>query len=206
MRSVVDQVDVSHEPVGRPDRDGNRDRLARECLAQRVHRGLVGCVLLVHTVHDDERGDAGSLDHLPGHLGTHGDRAVGGDNQDGRVGDGQRFDHLTREVLEPRRVQEVDAVSVPVAVGDGQTDAHRVTLLLGFEVEQRGSLFGGPHALRCSRGVQQGFAESCLSVVAVPDDGDCADAIRCGRRHGESTPDRTPGHEGTNGSRSHDPS
>ena len=41
------------------------------------------------------------------------------------------------------------------------------------------------HALRRSGGVQQGFTEGRLAVVAVTDDGDGADAIRRGRRHGE---------------------
>ena len=53
--AVIDEVDVAAESVGSPDRDRHRDRLARERLAQRVDRGLVGGVLLVHAVHDDER-------------------------------------------------------------------------------------------------------------------------------------------------------
>ena len=206
VRTVVDQVDVAAESVGGADRHRNRDRLARERLAKRIDRRLVGGVLLVHAVHDDQRRDAGRLDHLPGHLGADLHGPGGGDDEDGRVGNRERLDDLAGEVLEPGCVDEVHAVAVPVAVRDRQPDAHRVALLLGLVVEERGRLLGRPHALRRSGGVQQGLAEGRLAVVAVSDDGDGADAIRCGRRHGESTPNRTPGPKETNGSRSHRPS
>ena len=165
--SVVDEVDVAAESVGRPDRDRDRDRLARERLAQRIDGGLVGGVLLVHAVDDDERGDAGRLDHLPGVLGADRHRSGCRDDEDGRVGDREPLDHLTGEVLEARGVDEVHAVAVPVAVRDREPDAHRVALLLGLVVEERGRLLGRSHPLGCSGGVQQRLTEGRLAVVAV---------------------------------------
>src|ERR1019366_10686671 len=62
VRTVVDEVDVAAEAGGGTDGDRHCDRLARERLAKRVDGRLVGGVLLVHSVHDDERWDTGGLD------------------------------------------------------------------------------------------------------------------------------------------------
>ena len=191
VRAIVDEVDVAAKAVSGADRDRDRDRRAREALAERVDGRLVGGVLLVHAVDHDQGRHAGCMDHLPGHLRAHGNHPGRGDNQHRCVGNRERFDNLAGEVLKPRRVDEVHAVAVPVAVSDRKSDAHRVALLLRLEIEQRGPLFRGPNALRRTRGVQQRFAEGRLAIVAVTDDGDGTDAIRRGRRHGESTPDRT---------------
>ena len=191
--TVVDQVDVAAEPVGGADRHRDSNGLAREGLAKRIHGRLVCGVLLVHTAHDDQSGNTGGLDHLPGHLGTDGYGPGGRDHEDRRVSDGEAFHNLAGEVLESRCVDEVHAVPIPVAMRDREPDAHRVALFLRLVVEERGRLLGRAHALGCSRGVQQRLAQCRLPVVAVSHDGDGADVIRGGRRHGESTPDRTPG-------------
>ena len=176
--AIVDEVDVATEPVRRPDRHGDGDRLAVEHLAERVDGGLVRRVLLVHAVHDDERGNAGGLDHLPGHLCADLHAAGRRDDEHRRIRDRKRLDNLSCKVLEAGRVDEVDPVPVPVAVGDRESDAHRVALLFGLEVEERGGKLGRPHALRRSCGVEQRLTEGRLAVVAVPDDGDGSNAIR----------------------------
>ena len=90
--TIVDEVDVATESVGRPDRHRNRDRRAGERLTQGVDCRLVRGVLLVHAVHDDERWNAGGLDHLPGHLGAHLHGPGRGDDEHRRVGDRERLD------------------------------------------------------------------------------------------------------------------
>ena len=188
VRAVVDEVDVAGEVAGAADRHRHGDGLAVEGVAERVDGRLVRRVLLVHLVDHDQGGQVARGDHLPGQLGADRHAPAGADHQHRGVGGGERRGELAGEVLEPGNVDEVDAVPVPVEVGERGADAHRAALLLGLVVEDRGALVGGAHPGGGPGGVQQRLAEGGLAVVAVTDHGDGPDPIRRGHRHGQELP------------------
>jgi len=73
-------------------------------------------------------------------------------------------------------------------MSERRTDAHRAPLLLGLVVEDGRALVGRAHARSRPGSMEQGLAKGCLAVVAVTDDGDGADAVGGGHRHGFGAP------------------
>ena len=126
-------------------------------------------VLLVHFVDDDERGEILRAQLLPGELGANHHARARTHHQQGALGRAERAMDLTHEVLETRRVHQVDLVVVPGQVRDGGADRDLSLGLLGLEVERRVAGVRTSESVDRATGKEHRLSQAGLAVVAMPE-------------------------------------
>jgi hypothetical protein len=172
-----DEVDDAAEGLLFADRQLNGDDGAAEDAAQRFDRPIDAGALTVETVQNDDPGDLelfrSGPDFFRGHL-----RTVHGVDDDQRgVDDTKRGSRIAEEVGHPRRVDEVDFLSVPLGVGE----AGRERVLAGdFFFVVVGDRSAVVHATEPVDGAgveQQRSRQLCLPGAAMTDQRDVSDAL-----------------------------
>ncbi len=154
-RLVLDQVDDALELVLGADRELDRQRVGAEALLHRLDRVVEVGADAVHLVDERDAGDVVLVGLAPDGLRLRldaGDRVEDGDRA---VEDAQRALDLDGEVHVAGRVDDVDAVALPLAGRRGGGDRDAALLLLLHPVHDGGALVDLAHlvgAARCSRG------------------------------------------------------
>ena len=106
---------------------------------------------------------------VPGELGADHDPGAGADDDQGSLRGAQGAVDLADEILETRRVHQVDLVIVPGQMRDRGADGDLALGFLGLEIE------GGVAGFRLSQpvdgaaGVEHRLGEASLAVVAMPE-------------------------------------
>jgi hypothetical protein len=173
-----DQVDHALVLALQTDRELHEHGVVLELFAELFHHALGVCARAIELVDEGEARDL-VAPHLAvdGHrLGLHTRHAA--QHQDGAVEHAQRALHLDREVDVTRRVDDVDVVLVPLAVGGRRGDRDAALALELHEVHGGAHLVLPLHLVDAVNplGVEEdALGERCLARVDVRADPDVAD-------------------------------
>ena len=146
-----------------------------EFLAHGAHHPHEVRVLLVHHVHDHQRGSSVFLHDLPHHLGTDLDSGIRTQQQDRAVRHAQRAVHVPHEVGVARCIEQVDLVSLPFELGKPKADRDLPVDFVGRMVEQCRAVGDATQTVRGLGEEQHGLGERCLADSVVGDKCDVAD-------------------------------
>jgi len=194
---ALDEIDDAPQGVLGADRELDRDRVGAEPLADRPHRHLEIGADAVHLVDEGDPRDRVLVGLPPDGLRLRldaGDRVEDGDRA---VEDAQRALDLDREVDVAGRVDDVDAVVVPLARGRGRGDRDAALLLLLHPVHDGSALVDLAHLVGAARVVEDPLGRRRLARVDVGHDPDIAGLLEGEvARHGEACGVWCPGRGG----------
>ena len=176
-RLPADEVDDVSEAVASADRDRERHDLHAEALAQRGQHLLEVRVLAVHARDRHEARQRARVGLLPRHLGAALDARGGVDGDDGGVGGRRAAHHLADEVEVAGRVDEVDAVALPLERQRRQRDRVGPPVLFLVEVGDGVAVLDAAEAVDRARGEQHRLTEHRLPRPAVPHQHDVAELV-----------------------------
>ena len=173
-RLVLDQVNDADETVLGADRKLDRQRVSPETVAHRLD-GLVEVGAdAVHLVDVGDPRDLVLVGLSPDGLGLRLDSGDRVEKGDGAVEDAQRALDLDGEVDMARRVDDVDAMLLPLAGGRGGGDRDAALLLLLHPVHDRAALVDLAHLVGAAGVIEDALGRRRLSGVDVRHDADVA--------------------------------
>ncbi len=186
-RLHLHQVHHADELVLDADRQLQRQRDNVELLLQRVERAVEVGTRPIQLVDEDDARHVVTVRQAPVRLGLrlHAGHAL--DDEHGTIQHAQRAVHLDVEIDVARRVDDIDAVVLPLArnCGGGDRDA-ALTLLL--HVVSRGvAVMHFANAVRHARVVQDTLGRRRLAGIDMRGDADVADLVERIGSHGISS-------------------
>ena len=173
-RLVLDEVDDAAEVALGADRQLDRHRVRAEAVDHRLHAALEVGADAVHLVDVGDARDVVLVGLAPDGLGLRLDAGDGVEQRDGAVEHAQRALDLDREVDVAGRVDDVDAVAVPLAGGRGGRDRDAALLLLLHPVHRRRALVDLAHLVGAAGVVEDALGRRRLAGVDVGHDPDVA--------------------------------
>ena len=173
-RLVLDQVDDALEVVLLADRKLDRKRMRAEAVLHRLHGAEEVGAGAVHLVDVGDARDAVLVGLAPDGLRLRLDAGDGVEDGDRAVEDAQRALDLDREVDVAGRVDDVDAVVLPLARGRGGGDRDAALLLLLHPVHDGSALVDLAHLVRAAGVVEDALGRRRLTGVDVRHDPDVA--------------------------------
>ena len=169
------------------DRQLDRERVGAEALADRADRHLEVGADAVHLVDEGDPRDAVLVGLAPDGLGLRLDAGDGVEDDDRAVEDAQRALDLDGEVDVARRVDDVDAVVLPVARGRGRGDRDAALLLLLHPVHDGGAVVDLADLVGAAGVEEDALGRRRLTGVDVGHDPDVAGLLEWEvARHGRS--------------------
>ena len=173
-RLVLDQVDDAYEVRLLADRDLDRQRVGAEPVAHGVDGVEEVRAGAIHLVDVGHARDVVLVGLAPDRLGLRLDPGDGVEERDRAVQDAEVPLHLDGEVDVPRRVEDVDAVVVPIARGRRRGDRDAALLLLLHPVHDGSALVDLAHLVSAARVVEDSLCGRRLTGIDVGDDADVA--------------------------------
>ena len=173
-RLVLDQVDDAGEVGLVADRDLDRERVGAEAVAHRLHGAEEVGAGAVHLVDVGDPGDLVLVGLAPDRLGLGLDAGYRVEQRDRAVQDAQASLDLDGEVHVAGRVDDVDAVVLPLARRRGRGDGDPALLLLLHPVHDRGALVDLAHLVGAAGVVEDALGRRRLAGIDVRHDADVA--------------------------------
>ena len=171
---VLDQVDDALELILGADRKLDRQRVGAEPVLHRLDRVVEVGADPVHLVDEGDARDLVLVGLAPDRLGLGLDAGDGVEDRDGAVEDAQRALDLDGEVDVAGRVDDVDAVVLPLACRRGRGDRDAALLLLLHPVHDGGALVDLAHLVGAAGVIEDALGRRGLTRVDVRHDSDVA--------------------------------
>jgi len=184
QRAHLDQVDDAAEVLLLADRQLHRHRVGAEAVDHRLDGGEEVRAGAVHLVDERDARDLVAVGLAPDRLGLRLDARDGVEDGDRAVEHAQAALHLDGEVHVPGRIDDVDAVILPLRRRGGGRDRDPALLLLRHPVHRRGALVDLAHLVGPARVVKDPLRRGGLARVDVGHDPDVADAVERDLRFG----------------------
>ncbi len=171
---VLDQVDDALELILRADRKLDRQRVRAEPVLHRLDGVVEVGADAVHLVDERDPGNLVLVGLAPDRLGLRLDAGDRVEDRDGAVEDAQRALDLDREVHVAGRVDDVDAVVLPLARGRSGGDRDPSLLLLLHPVHDGSALVDLAHFVGPAGVIEDALGRRGLTRVDVRHDSDVA--------------------------------
>ncbi len=172
MRLHLHKVDDAAELVLAADRDLQRHGVAAQTVLHHLHGAKEVRADPVHLVHEREARHIVFVGLAPDGLALRLDTAHGAEQRDGAVQHTDGPLHLHREVHMAGRVDDVDGMVVPRALGGGARDRDAALALLLHPVHLGGAVMHLAHLVRAARVKEDAFGRRGLAGVNVCHDAD----------------------------------
>ena len=185
-RVVLDEVDDPPELGLRADRQLDRHRMRAEAVDHRLHALREVGADAVHLVDVGDARDVVLVGLAPDRLGLRLDTGNGVEQGDGAVEHAQRALDLDREVDVARRVDDVDAVALPLTRGGSGGDGDAALLLLLHPVHHGRALVHLADLVGPAGVVEDALGRRRLAGVDVRHDPDVASVLERERACHES--------------------
>ena len=166
----------------------DRDDRTPEDTAQRFERASKVGALAIEPVEDNEARRLHLGGHAPDLLGRDLDAGHGVDDDEGGIGDAQRGTRVAEEVRQPRGIDEVDLVAVPLDVGEAGGKGVLAGDFFFVEVGDGGAVVDAAETVHGAGGEQQRGEQLRLAGAAMTDQGDISQALSFIDLHGRWPP------------------
>ena len=176
-RVVFDEVDDAAEVALGADRQLDRHGMRAEAVDHRLHAALEVRADAVHLVDVGDARDVVLVGLAPDGLGLRLDAGDGVEQRDRAVEHAQRALDLDGEVDVAGRVDDVDAVAVPLAGGRGRGDRDAALLLLLHPVHRRRALVDLADLVGAPGVEEDALGRRRLAGVDVSHDPDVAGSV-----------------------------
>ena len=178
MAFIVDQVDDAGEVALDADRQLDRHGVRAEAVDHGLHAAVEVRADAIHLVDVGDARDAVRVGLAPHGLRLRLDAGDGVEHGDGAVEHAQRALHLDGEVDVARRVDDVDAVVLPLRRRRGGRDGDPALLLLLHPVHRGGALVDLAHLVGAAGVVEDPLGRRGLARVDVGHDPDVAGLLK----------------------------